>query len=674
MEWTTFLEAIATHLSREGWRVADCERCGHRFFSQSAETLCGRPECMPTRKVTPAGSFRLVRFWDEIWPRIRDHFVAAGFTLTNRSDIVNRVGDTMFLSAGLQIFNDAIYGKGPILYGALFVPQPVIRLNYFEAVGRVEGVSTSFVNLCTEQAQSSLGDYLWHLEVWLDCLTRVGIQIKRLTLLAPSDPWIKARFTGHRLIFYSNGVELGDAIFIHHVDALNSLAPIIDFSFGLERLTWVLNGGKPYSLMLGPLPFAALPDNTVVLDRLRTATLMVLSGVTPSSRRHGRLLRRLISDAARLCSGVDFEEVVEHSYSYWQSFITPTISLSQCRDILRQEFVRAKNVVLARVLGAPVRPSASYISMPTDAFCRLLLRHQVNLGQLAEGAAKIWPAVSLAQARSLHTFSYIEGQASRTSTISANELPKLVTILTPTSPIPSHPSTVIIERAIKSLGAKAGLTGCRHLIVCDGCPDDAPLELRERYEEYKQTLRRLADEQKFCTAVEIVELPACVGLSGVIRAGIPLVKTPYVLVYEHDWEIVRHIDTLGILLTFEKCPDVQYVRLNKRHTIESGWDWVLKPDTRSRPVPLVRTSCWSANPHFARIAYYMKMILPRIADQPGGGTTGFEHPLFYAYQEDIRTLGFDRAQQHWGVFIYGKLGDPPVVRHLDGRGTLVHPV
>ena len=114
----------------------------------------------------------------------------------------------------------------------------------------------------------------------------------------------------------------------------------------------------------------------------------------------------------------------------------------------------------------------------------------------------------------------------------------------------------------------------------------------------------------------------------------------------------------------------QYVRLNKRRTRETGWDSVLKPDVRDRHLPLVRTGCWSANPHFARTAHYRRIVMPHLQVQPAGGSEGFEHPVFHAYQADIHRLGFDRAQRRWGVFILGRLGDPPVVSHLDGQGTV----
>ncbi|MGH9159508.1 MAG: hypothetical protein ACRD2X_05940 [Vicinamibacteraceae bacterium] len=240
--------------------------------------------------------------------------------------------------------------------------------------------------------------------------------------------------------------------------------------------------------------------------------------------------------------------------------------------------------------------------------------------------------------------------------------------MTATSAIASHPSTALIERAVASLGAFAGLSGCRHLILCDGYVGD-DRELSARYELYKKRLRGLAQQGGFCTSVAIIELEEAVGLPGVILHGASRVRTPYLLVFEHDWEIVRPIDTAGIVRTFAQYRGVQNIRLNKRRTTVCGWDTILDPDSMMRAVPLTRTSCWSGTPHFAKMSHYQRVVLPSIRERLGGGTLGYEDPVHLSYVRDIRRVGFDRAQRDWGVFIYGRMGDPPSVLHLDGAHT-----
>jgi hypothetical protein len=191
--------------------------------------------------------------------------------------------------------------------------------------------------------------------------------------------------------------------------------------------------------------------------------------------------------------------------------------------------------------------------------------------------------------------------------------------------------------------------------------------MAHQYTEYKERLRMVAMANGFCTAAEIHELPARGGLPGVILFAMSRVETPYVFVYEHDWLMLREIDTAGILSSLASSRFVNYVRLNKQWLYEAGWDYVLKPDVGRRVVPLTRTSCWSANPHFSKISYYHRMILPLVRARPEGGSWGFEEGPFGGFMKEMRYVGFDRAQRRWGTFVYGRIGDPPVILHQDGR-------
>ena len=226
----------------------------------------------------------------------------------------------------------------------------------------------------------------------------------------------------------------------------------------------------------------------------------------------------------------------------------------------------------------------------------------------------------------------------------------------------------MLRRALRSLVKHAGLDGSQLLLVCDGVPAGAA-DLAPAYDDYKRRLRALAAGDQLDVKAEIVELDSCAGLGGAVRTALDHIRTPYLLMYEHDWRLTRAVDVPAILGLFAADREVHYVRLNKRRTHETGWDSVLKPDDGQRHLPLTRTGCWSANPHIARTSHYRRHVLPHLRTQPGGGSEGFEHPVFHAYQADIHRLGFDRAQRRWGVFILGPLGERPYVTHMDGRGS-----
>jgi hypothetical protein len=245
----------------------------------------------------------------------------------------------------------------------------------------------------------------------------------------------------------------------------------------------------------------------------------------------------------------------------------------------------------------------------------------------------------------------------------------MLTIVTPTSVIPTHPSTDIICESIQSLIEKANLQGCRQLIVCDEHPDPSDPSVAA-YSEYRRRLRKLSDRKAFGTDSQIIELTQPAGVGGAVLAAYEQLDTPYALHFEHDWRLVRNIDAEAIVALFEQWNDINCVRLSLRPVEEGGSDSVLKPDSVEREIPLVRTCSWSASPHFARTAYYRRAVLPLVFERAGDSIRGLEIRIYREYLADIFSLGFDRASAKWGIFIYGDFGDPPLIEHIDGRATV----
>lgn len=315
------------------------------------------------------------------------HFASAQFVTANRSDIANPAGrDTQFVGAGLQVFEDGIeQGLDPPTM-PLFVPQPVIRLNYWDVVGVSDATSTSFVNLCTEHAQSSMREFHRHLDVWLDMLVKLGIKLDDTTIIFPPERWHGGPFSGPCLSVIVGGTEVGDAILIDEGGAkATGYLPIADFSFGLERIVAMLNPGLQYSFFLGALPESMLPENERPIDRLRTATLICMSGVAPSSRGHGRHLRRAVRDALQQGPVLDFAAAIVHAHSYWSQFIKPKRGLHECHRILEAERARARAIDVARMCRAGAS-SPDLSAASADEACRRLLAGGEDLGSIARCA------------------------------------------------------------------------------------------------------------------------------------------------------------------------------------------------------------------------------------------------------------------------------------------------
>ena len=379
-----FSDAVAHHLKKDEWSLCKCSCCGLVFLSSPARMNCGRKHCLKENE-EPIDTVKSLQFPEQLWHFIYAYFNDVGFSTINRCDIANPSHrETNFVGAGLQIFEDAIENVATPLFGHLFVPQPVIRLNYWTSVGKVAGNSTSFLNLCTEHTKSSLSDFLHHINIWLGLLRKIKIRKNEITIILSPDRWRGGPFAGPCIIFEVRGIEIGDAILIDESDgSARKFLPIVDFSFGLERIVWVVNYGLPYYAFIGSLPESTLPNNERAIDRIRTATLMSMAGITPSSRGHGRFLRRAVSNIITE-PPIDFVSALSHAYLYWRNFIIPQRQLSECRCILESELARAKSIQIARNLKLESRIAYIGSMKSTDAACKHLLSSGVSLHELIE--------------------------------------------------------------------------------------------------------------------------------------------------------------------------------------------------------------------------------------------------------------------------------------------------
>lgn len=224
----------------------------------------------------------------------------------------------------------------------------------------------------------------------------------------------------------------------------------------------------------------------------------------------------------------------------------------------------------------------------------------------------------------------------------------LLTLVVTTSHVPSAPSTEMIDRSIGS-----ALESCEdaRILIMASAPNG--------HESYAEYLKRL--QRRYSETLLIADDPSW-HQAGKMRRFFHRIQTPFMLFWEHDWEIIKPVPVCKIL---ESLVDpVKFIRLNKRNNIVTGYDRELEKHDGA-PVPLLATSCLSTNPHFARTETYRDFILPMLSDgnwtepqimeSPGGGSE--------TYNEG-GLAGFTRK---FGAFIFGNLNDPPAVRHLDGR-------
>lgn len=266
----------------------------------------------------------------------------------------------------------------------------------------------------------------------------------------------------------------------------------------------------------------------------------------------------------------------------------------------------------------------------------------------------------LAGARAVHYFgsspASAEFAAFREPAEPADGFHDELTVVVQTSSVPCHPSLQMLDRSVASLKLLGGRP--RFMFLYDG-PQGTPDE-RTRYAEYKRRAKAQFPGAHW-------EAAEWMNSGGCLRRALDRVGTPFLLYWEHDWELSRPVDTAGILRALAADESIGTIRLNKRTTLEAPGDLAL----RERPgaaVPLVATPCWSANPHFARTARYREFVLPTCLDG-----VPLEIPL---YEEALRVYharGLPEQHAAWGSCILGRVGDAATVAHLDGRAFVPDP-
>jgi hypothetical protein len=230
--------------------------------------------------------------------------------------------------------------------------------------------------------------------------------------------------------------------------------------------------------------------------------------------------------------------------------------------------------------------------------------------------------------------------------------PKQVTVLMPTSPCPSHPSTDLIADSIGRLRAYPECKDWDVIIMVDGVP---PWQ-EKRANDYREYKRVLVDRCNWDPAFK-----GCWPLifeghhhqAGMTREALRHVRTPLVFFQEHDTWPCGSIDWSALVRAFED-DTVNYVRLNLFDGIHPE-HVDLYPEGEMvhdiRGAPLLRTLQWSQRPHLARTDFYRGIIKQFFGHK---AKTMIEDVIWGAAYERLK-LGVD-PWQRWGMYVYHPAG------------------
>lgn len=283
---------------------------------------------------------------------------------------------------------------------------------------------------------------------------------------------------------------------------------------------------------------------------------------------------------------------------------------------------------------------------------------------------------------------------------------QLLTVLIQTSPVPSHPSTALLEALFRSLNKVDGLREANIYILCDGCEEAAAqlvdeganqqeiesvafnLKHGRASDNVKRKYRLHLDllESKLVSppflppmaggTLRLVRLQTRHGSACAIKAAFDmgLVTTPFVMVAQHDNMFIREVPLRSALsamenndwvksLHFQATATVNYVeKVRRRYGMDlSG---MVRQDNNGGMCfghPLVPLAFWYGRTQVARTDHYINFVLNRLLCRGDH----LEELLGVTQLEEMRKLGPEVAHPKYGNYVLDQGGE--VLYHLSGR-------
>lgn len=241
---------------------------------------------------------------------------------------------------------------------------------------------------------------------------------------------------------------------------------------------------------------------------------------------------------------------------------------------------------------------------------------------------------------------------------------ELITVVTATSPIFSHPDTKFIYQAQESLMQIPGLAKCKKIIVFDAIRPGYEF-LTELYEKYKQNVIELTKNDPVFSNTELVFCSCWSHLSGAVKEAINYVKTPFVFIHQHDLKLIKKFDLNSLLQTMLVNPNVKYVHFWGNWNHDQWYNGPVDDYIEGvHYVPLTRSFGWSDQCHVATTDYYRYFVLPQCYHH--GFMESVMHPALW---QSISAFGMNDGHRPFGTYLYGNLTDGHYISHLDARNN-----
>jgi len=243
-----------------------------------------------------------------------------------------------------------------------------------------------------------------------------------------------------------------------------------------------------------------------------------------------------------------------------------------------------------------------------------------------------------------------------------DQVSDLLTVLIPTSPIPSHPSTDIIEETVESIRAQDELRDCEILIMCDGVREEQTV-MEWKYQEYVRQLLWLANTKWKNVLPIVFDEHSHQGL--MTRATLKDVRTPLMMFVEHDTPLIGQTDWRGIANAV-LSGEANVVRFHHEASVLEPHKYLML-DEEPRMVagvPLLRTVQWSQRPHVASTEFYRWLINTHFGERSRTMIEDLVYGVLETHYREEGLAGWDKFR----LWMYAPPGDIKRSTHTDGRG------
>lgn len=360
MDYKEFEQVIIYYMQQKSWTLANAVDGTNRLALEKNYN--------PYFNNKPKDKFLLDD--KEFYCRLKKELDKLNIEYKNFNSINNSYADTDFIIAGLQTINPILQGEQQVKTDKWLSFQPVIRLVEKDKCGVEEGYFTSFVNVCEISTNTNYTNYLQDIENWIDILSSCSLHTSGLQIIIKPST---TTYNGVGIEFNYKGLELGQAN-LYSFDINGDKVMMSDFGFGYERILWAINGGKNFFA-----PFVSKYDylfgDLKEFDRIRTTTLMAMSGITAGSAGKSKHMRNLIKETFGIVPISNINEQIERSYEFYSRFIASSIELNIVNDIINNEIdLNRKKKILKQ---AGISNYSSLIDASVDDVCDKIFLDEV---------------------------------------------------------------------------------------------------------------------------------------------------------------------------------------------------------------------------------------------------------------------------------------------------------